>query len=589
MIESEDPTFDVIYSLPVVAHSVAIANRTPTSGFGQKSKYMPDYGGVLETPISHLKNNAMGKGLPFKQKSSFSRISRKDNESKAILTSNDCLAVASYLESDDRRQFSAIRAVGKDLYFDSLKEIKEDDYTSIPYAHVPYADNILGIKRSITCSEEYIMVKFSQGLKIIKLDKSYQMSRRHEVYTDDTECDINIEQSNCTNALDFVGSVLERPTHYLKDASLSPFNQTMQAVASDNSEEHQVKLYDLSANPRIPIYSITWASHENHSSKITETSGMTLRRRTIPISRTFVPIKQASRGLQQIDHIPCHLVNMLATTDYQICMIDPRQSSRSHIYVDKTKIPSFYPIEFLRRTELSKWNSYQFYSLTNVHLRVFDTRYPGTPMNQVNHMLDSDSYDAMNLKLVGYDRTNLETLCVSSFGKLCFSTFDQTQTDNLVNPKSTHLPYHEPNLFELVSDENSEMMRGLDVRYEDAPIESDRKFSVIQLLNNGDIFIRGYLPPQKDNDGTIGEAGVAESVVRREQLRKLQNLGAGSSEVRLPRAKDRYFIEQTLEPKEVDFININGADLVSDIDGRKFKSKRASERFEKMKNKLDRT
>lgn len=160
----------------------------------------------------------------------------------------------------------------------------------------------------------------------------------------------------------------------------------------------------------------------------------------------------------------------------------------------------------MRRTQYSCKNSYQFYSLSNVHVRVFDTRFPGVPVNQLNHMLDSRSYDAMNLKVINIGQGNLETLCVSSRGRLCFFTFDQKLKDKLINPRSNHTPYHEPSLEEMILEGNSELF-GLDVKDQIENNSLKDLFSVYQLTDDGDISVRRFLPNDEDYSQNLAHRG----------------------------------------------------------------------------------
>lgn len=575
MLDDQDNVFNIIYSLPVLSHSTAIASRTPTAGYGQQSKYMPDYGGVMETPFSNLKNNALASGLPFQPTSIYRNISKLETPHGIPLTkqiSNDCLIVGSRFDSASPDKYSVIRAIGTHLYFDLIQDNITDSGTQESstknYAHVPYSEDITGIKLSGN-QEELLTVKFLQGVKTIKINPTY------EVTLDD--CSSSSASSGFT--VNFLTSIAERQPLQVKDVCLNPFNKSIQAIASDNTDTALVKIFDISADSRRPIQTITIDSRGNGSTGVVSHERV-LRGRVV---RVFEPARPALRGIQEIDNIPFHLVNMLLTTDQKVELIDPRVDRATQTYVDRNKIPSFYPIEFLRRTQYSRMNSYQFYSLTNVHLRVFDTRFPGVQLNQQNHMLDSETYDSMNLKVINNNH-NLETLCVSSQGRLCFSTFDQTKKSKLINPRANHLPYHEPSLEEMILEGNSELF-GLDIKDSTRNKRSSTKelFHVYQLTVDGDISVRKFLPNDEDSTQDIVHETQASKIIRRD---KLSSALVRSSNVREGhQCADRDVLVTEKAPEDVEYIDLLETDIFADIENT-FQSKRASERYEKIQAKL---
>lgn len=567
----KDNVFNIVHSLPVIGHSVTVATRTPASGYGQQPKYLPDYGGILETPWSRLKNNSLTTGLPFQPTSIQCNMSRFDTPSGATQQKQDCLIVDSYLHSDSPDQYSIIRAIEKNLYFGSIEDSFPDQESSVVnYASLPFPDDIEGIKYSGK-QLELLALRFSRSVKTIKINPNFEIPETTSSPSDNSESAVNI-----------VYSIPERRNLIVKDVCINPFNTSLQAIASDNVDFLQVKIYDLSSSSRQPIQTF---NQDIKGQVSTNDSLRYLRSRAI---RIFEPNKPALRGVQEICNIPSHLVNMLLTTSQDVSLIDPRSSNISLTYVDKSSIPSFYPIEYLRRTLCSQKNDYQFYSLTNIHLRVFDTRFPGMPMNQQNHMLDSEVYDSMNLKMISMDEVDLEILCASSKGRLCFSTFDQTRKGRLVNPRASHMPYHEPTSEEMLLEGNPELF-GLDLRNNVLPgKESPNEvlFSVYQMTESGDISMRRFLPNQEDSGMDLVYESHAAKILQNDRL---VNKIVENSEAKLgTQCKDRDVLETGVTPEEVNYINILETDIYSDIEDR-FQSKRALERFEKMKIKLDRS
>lgn len=579
MLDDQDNVFDIIYSLPAISHSNAIATRTPAAGYGQESKYMPDYGGILETPFSKLKNNALTSGLPFKPTSIYRGISKLETPHGAPLSkqfSNDCLIVAPYLNSNSADEYSIIRAIGQHLYLDLIRDSTDGLGTQkssvTNYVQVPYSNDITGIKFSGHQSD-FLTVKFVQGVKTIKLNASY------EVPTDDSCCDVGLAGP----AIHVSASVAEKSHLRVRDVCLNPFNKSIQATASDNVNTSQVKIYDISTNSRRPIQTIDTGGGSASSSATTSYGDeRVLRGRTI---RWFESSKPSLRGIQEIDHIPYHLVNMILTTDQEVELIDPRSNMIAQTYVDRSKIPSFYPIEYMRRTRYSCRNSHQFYSLSNVHMRVFDTRFPGVPVNQMNHMLDSDSYDSMNMKVIRGGQSDLDILCVSSRGRLCFFTFNQNQENKLINPRANHMPYHEPSLDEMIQEGNSELF-GLDFRDQMQNKNSMKEmFSVYQLTDDGDISVRRFLPNDEENCPNLTYESQVSKILRRDKYVSNEIVVSSKTHSRYE-CEDRDILDSNSNPEDADYINLLNTDAFADAENR-FQSKRASERYLRTLKKLD--
>lgn len=567
MLFDRESLLETIYSLPVIAQSVAIATRTPTAGYKQDSRFMPDFGGTLDIPGTSLKNNSLSDGLPFQPKPKIELVQCRNTCSDGPpknLINHDCLVVSKYLESCRDKQFSTARALGKTLYFDSFEEIFDREtsqkvYTSTPYAQVPYTSDILGIKRQ----QDFILIKFNRGCKTIQLIKSFNV--------DNSGLSVNNQDDQQQPALVFTASILEPQ---IRDSCLNNFNSALQAIGTTSGEGNKVRLYDLTKYTRVPLLTVSWPSDGSDSTSLV-VKDQNLRRRVL---RTFSPAISTLSGIQQLDHIPSHLINMLATTSTQTCLIDPRQETIAQVFVDKSKLSSFYPIELVRRSEFSRRNNYQFYSLTNVHLRVFDTRYHGVPMNQLNHMLDSNSYEELNLKLINHREGDLETLCCSTSDALCLTTIDQTRVGKLINPRVAHLPYIESSINEFMSDRDCNLF-GLDVMANDA---NEDLFLTMQLSAIGDVCIRKFLPShggcEMDIDSTSQLSEILESDNRIPVVDSGHRPDGFSLDI--PSASD-----SDLESHD-EYLDILDSDILDTYESQ-LESKRALERFEYMKNKLD--
>jgi len=596
MFRDDDSIFDIVHSIPVITHSVALAMRTPTAGYAQKPKYLPDYGGVLETPCSALKNGTLAKGLPFNPQSTFERISMEKQDltdSSHLVKAQDCLAVLVNLGSEEESQLAIVRALDKALFFDTitmnLEELENSQhYRAQLHCIVPFANRITGIKYSESL-QDLLQVKFDKGVKIMKLLNSFPVQLSPDIGNlSDIQSgpeslrvsqplDNHPEGCPVDSPYEFLATIPERRGFQVKDMCLNSFNRSIQALASDNFDTQQVKLYDLTSSLRHPFQIISWNSSNNVSTSPSP-EFINLRGRLV---RQFIPTRPAIQGIQQMDNIPSHIVNMLITTGYQIAILDPRSNKPGQICADKSNIPSFYPIEFLRRTEFSTMNNYQFYSLSNVHIRAFDTRFPGVPLNQVNHMLDTDTSNPMSMKLYSHQQSNLETLCSSSHGDLCFSTFDQTQRWKLANPRSCHLPWHELRHEDCTHEGNQETY-GLSMIVNKG--EADGIFSILQLLSNGDVCLRRYNPCRADSDMNLDFATQAEYILQQERsfnvLLRARRIPGGESDL-----DDRDILDPDINCDDAGFINLLDHEPLVYMEDR-LASKRALERFEKMKLKL---
>lgn len=579
MSNEESTIFDLTHSLPAVAHSVSLATRTPTASYPQESKYIPDYGGILETPESHIKNNSIIAETPFKSSGPAIYVKEPAREIDGIDRSRRdyCIAASSYLDqSDSYNNFSMIRTIAKHLCIDSVSQRIDGSYEAFNYVDIPYSDNIVSFKYLDTM-DDIIIINFEQGVKTISLNRGYQVSHASQ------ESEMN--SSNDSTALNFFSSIKETIGFRTKDACLNMYNRCVQAIASDNIEFNMVKLYDVSVTTRQPIQTIQWPSEELSLANQLQGDQTSMPR----LLRSFKPSRPTKYGIQQVDNMPSHLVNILATSAHKTVLIDPRSDSPRHSFVDKAKITSFYPVEFIRKTVFSRRNEYQFYSLSNVHLRVFDTRYPMVPMNQISHMLAADGYETMEGKLITFRESNIETLCCISEGRVCFSSFDQSQESSLVNPKSLHLPKHEPNPMTRWNVDERDLYGLAILQPEDSSESKDSwLFTVINLLNN-ELCLRHYEVPNDDDSSTEIDVQSQSSVIPHPRElyhpnRSMNESDESDSETVIV----DYLYRAEPSEEQIDqskYIDILDEEVTIDFEDR-VESRMAVDRFASIKNKL---
>lgn len=566
--------FNIIHSLPASSHSVGLAGKSPAMAFDHSSMYFPDYGGLLELPNLTLKNYALGRGFAFYRKPIFGKLTPTSYRLKGRSQApDDGLVVTSYLWNDDNRQYSVIRALGSSIYLDSVTETPSEtciEVSSKQYGRINMEEQISGIKYCPSVPDT-LLLGCRRVASIIKLNQSFEVDRETNMAEDPTDQD--------KTPFHELSSIDSEMNSSIKDACINPNNPNIQTIASEERNSRMLKIYDISKDTKSPFQVFHWLTEDDDALAHLEEdkgSSSTGRRKL-----TFKLAKKINHGIQQIDNIPTHLVNMLVTTDYRTFLFDPRQKRPTSNYVDKSKLDSFLPIEFLRKHQFSLRNSNQFYSLSNVGVRVFDFRYPGMAVNQLSHMLDSESHGDLNLRVVGLFDSLSETLCISASGRLCFMTFDQSQESYLINPRSEHMPYHE-NFVNERSTDAQEKLVGLDVvpnKITDDP--TGEMFSVFQMYDTGALCIRRYMSPSLRQD----EAELDAQVLLLNENELLEDMTSNSYS-KIPEESDllpRDVLEDVREEVQDDSIQLNILDSSSMMDlNVEFESQRAVERYRKM-------
>lgn len=566
---SIDSIFNIPYSLPSNTHSIAIATRRPTAGYTQLYKYMPDYGGILEVPGSKCKNNGLNSSLLFAREPKYVRLVSQSNEVIEGAVSDECLAVACYLDSG---HFSTIRAVGKTLYFNAAQKLPYDCdapptvQESISYAHVPYSYDIKGLKHNLN-SNDHVIVKFNQGVKLLKLNKSFELPARN------SNSSVHLPEQA---AMEFVGSFPSSQGFRVSDACLnangcSPFPKiTHLNIASCDGRDLQVRIYDLN---RPELVQKVVDSLYDDSTQITNTR--ITRRRT----RSYVPLENKTESIEQLDKDPSHLFNMFLTTSHRVASVDPRKQALASIYVDKNKLASVLPGEKFKQAEYSMWRDHQFYLLSSMKLRVIDTRFPSNPVNTVDHQLGKPPFESINMGVIKLGN-NKEIICMSCFGRLHFITFGEPggSQDARVTPRSLHQIFVEPSPVDYTGDEADELV-GLRTTSQSIFNAEQVLFSVLQLSKEGDVCIRGYSGNDESESG--GFPTRAEAIVRSEKSRKIRFRQPCNLDI-----EDRDVYEPSVD-------NIEGATFLdvtntSDIDEAEANlvSKRAAQKCSEMRQKL---
>lgn len=603
MLSDQENIFDVPHSLPSSAHSIALSTRTPTTiNKIQNAKFMPDYGGNLEVPGTQTKHYCFRQGIPFNTNPHYVRVVCANEESRKYTyeTANN-LIVAAYLnkyrEDDTLSYFSVIRALGANLYFNAVRRIPYDPpeiQSSTIYAHIPYIYNITGLKCCDTL-DKFLVVKFDRGVKLLRLNRSFQLppatlnlrEKDDEDDNDENEAIEDIADPN-QSAFDFVGSFAGRRNFQVRDACLST-NQNILATASSDRKDIDINLYDIAKSKK--CYKTLVKTRDDNAQLACRTDHIDMtegpRRKSL---RSYVPVKSSFEELHQIENDPGHLIHMSLTTSNRVAAIDIRSDSIWQDYVNRHKLQSVTPTEIFKQIAYSRRNDQQFYLLSNEKVRVFDKRFLSQPMNSLEHNLDSTDYDMLSMKLINNDLDRTETVCLSSFGRLCFMSFDQTHkthsivghSGELVNPTSLHMPLQEPSPIEITMKQSDELY-GLDIGKELIFARNDIAFSVVQLSQEGDICIRGY---EQESDNLKPVRVISQAKAALEQHKSLefhQSYRRFNSNL-TDREIDRSIAVCEAGDSE-DFFNILDTSTLLEAEERTM-SKRASQKYELMKRKL---
>lgn len=577
-----DAVFDIVQSLPASSHSIGLVNKSPAMAFDQSSMYFPDYGGVLEIPSTSLKTYGFLKRLPFQAKPMIGLISPQTLFSRGMRhTPRECLIAIPNLNSCDSNQYSMLRAIGSEIFTDFIKKASDKssfEFEATQCSTLTMLDPILGLKY-YEGPPKVFAVRFNREVKLMKIPETGLFPTESEEISD-----IHIHTELASTELD---------NHLTaKDVALNCHNKRLLTVGCDGSESRELFLFDITKDTNQPLQKLRWLASEDESpialnENYATAPKMELRKRRL----IYRPVEDIRRGIQQLDCIPSHLVNVLVTTDHRTLIFDPRVPHPASYLVDRAKLESLLPIEYLCRFQFSPNNQHQFYSLSNVQLRVFDYRYPLMPMNQVSHMLDSDLYENLMIKVVRNSHDSSDTLCISSGERLCWLSFDQSQQGKFVNPQSTHMPYHECNESDRLL-QSQEIMHGLDICSSIASDQSSQSFWVVfQLLESGKVSVRKYTDSQSVQEAHQDRSTQITMLTEDELSEKVQVL---AGRARLGAEEEE---EVELEPRDVLVSSMEGIEdgslqldildssLVAGIET-KFESKRAHERFRKMISKI---
>lgn len=616
MLDEQDNIFDVPHSLPSNSHMTAVATRTPSGASKiESNKYMPDYGGILEVPGTKTKQSGIRVGIPFDTNPYYVRVVADTEGPRTIEPrGRDCLIVASYLKTDghddlyqSNRSFTTMRAIGKTLYLDIVKSIPceptaPEIHLSHTYGHVPYSNRISGLKYCDSdvdsdnkSDTKCVLVKFPQGIKLIKLNRLYQIPSKVQItlQTHESDSETEVDESDAVvlpdqSAVRSIDSFAETQGLELKDASLNR-SQSWLYIASSDWQDFYVKLYDLNTSKQ--CYNIlTKLRDDDVKIRIAESKRLDSdRKRSL---RSFIPSQPSFEELQQIVCDPNHLMNSLMITSNRVALVDPRESTIAMNYADKFKILSISPTERFKHLEFSHCNDQQFYLMSDEKLRALDKRYPSKDMNILNHMIDSAYYDMMTMKLAPSKNAGQETVCLSACGHICIFSFNQSQythslvasPGNLVNPRSMHNPIHEPSPT-TISGRSTDELYGLAVDSNKIFDSKNVLFSTLQLSQEGDVCVRGFLAPR---DNFLDFESRSATRQKTQPARRSQSPVRKESPAN-PDLDDAGSNESRVQTQEDDGNQLNILDASCVIEAEKLlTTKRARLKYESMKKKLRR-
>lgn len=504
-IDKSSIDINVPYTLPVSTHSLGLTTRAITAWFGEQVKFVPDYGGVIEIPGSFIKNNGLRSGIPVQCDIKFkhrTHIAKNHGDLIPRLIDpppSNCLVATRYLNCHNDRNFSTITALGSDLFinsieFDEPKTCGDDigKFDSKLYSHTHYSDDIINLK-PVHDLKDYLILMYDKGIKIAQLNKLFLPCDNFDV--SDVDEKGQMERSEIKRALDIKLSISESASINVKDSCLNHFNKSILGIATEQNSKHEVKFYDIGKS-KSHYHKITW---ECNNSLSWPAKLPTSRARN---TRAYASTKPTYDEIRHLDNVPNHLVNMMMLTNFSAVLIDPRLDRLAMDYIQKSKTYNFYPTERLYDMKFSQHNAYQFYCSSDTFVRVIDTRYPGTPVNQLNHMLDIDPGTKTNMIVTPIDfvEEGLETLFLSVPDRLCLMTFHQDASSSIVNPKSRHQPWHEHNNSGLL--DQFDDLYGLAIINENnnTRIENSGQFNVVQTTNSGFLSIRRFNTKSEDDE-----------------------------------------------------------------------------------------
>lgn len=587
---------NIDYTLPVISHSVGIVTRAPTSGVNDQ-KFMPDYSGILELPGSLIKNNGLASGIPFKCYPNHEKLSLKReidySRYQSYFKARDCLLVRRYLDfqisQSSSSSFSTIHAIAKDLFINSIDEIGIDldpdvrhqrdtenllKATQFSYNH--YSHNIRNLKHNTQLNDKLLLI-FDKGIKILQLKQSHVITNESTLPSNQSNSDDNSSQND--NATRCIRSINDKSNFLVKDACLNKYNGSILGIASDLESKHTIKFYDTQHSKR-PYHEITWES-EASSAYPPEIQTVANGK------RIFLSLETMHENINQLNCIPSHLVNMLLTSSYSISVIDPRHQELGMCIIKKSKSHSFYPMEKIICNEFSNFNDHQFYCLSDSFLRVFDMRYPGVAVNQLNHMLDITQTNHINMKLVSLNNNTekLESVCMSTPNNLSFATFEKPELTQLINPRSKHQPIHESN--PLFKDEQYSELYGLSI------MNYGRKegdlFTVAQLTSKGDLLLREFHSTTgNETNQTENDRCYNESILRWNHINELLDKSVCNlrSDINIRDLDDVEIPSSPLGTEAVDFIDIMSKHRITELT-QSLDSPRAKELFKEMVEKMN--
>lgn len=402
----------VEYTLPVNSHSASLATKTPSMHYVCEPKFIPDYGGAVEISNSNIKNNSLYASHPYRIDQYRGIFSPSYTFKPRNLSYNNCLDYHQINEA-----LTVIHSYDDKVCVTRTHDIKSKQLDFQPN-HMSLNDVIVGIKRE---AGERLLVTKQNGIQVININsqdsnfaKSYDNS-----FSNESDKTFTIKFNEKCDAI---------------DSSMNKFNNFL-SFGGNFNDSILINIIDFNNNYTQPIYSI----------KIPTTKCLSLDNeiRDYKSGRKFIALDDVEKVIS-INHSNNHIALLEFLTSDSFRIVDPRKPMNKQIDISSvTSLPSCSPIERFTGIKPSFRNQNQYYLLSNVHLRVFDSRWPGIPMNQLNHMLDSKLYLNYGIEVFNRNNSTHEMIACRCSNRICLLSFNQDSLLPLKNPKSLHPPFHD--------------------------------------------------------------------------------------------------------------------------------------------------
>lgn len=488
---------DIIYTIPVNKHSSGIASKTPTQRFLSHPKFIPDYGGVIETTTSNVKSNSFFNPHPC---SKLKLDAQRGIDSTIFIPNKNCLASLNLpcpndLNNKSERLDTVLYTFKDQLRVQSLYKTAchISDEESLTPSNVCYPVEIWSgpidnQKSSIKYDNPNLFtVNSSDQAQVYALNHQaidsnaiLQYARNNPTTSEydyafrkrKTRSHKSSILSNCICLVESIKLIHNDLT--FRDSTINKFNNHLVALGGDSQDKCSVEVFDYQTSKN-PIFNFEWPISSNASVGYADHY------------RKFIAQDDTER-LLDLRHTQNHVAQIVVTTTHQSFLLDPRCNVKGSMLIDITNNASCYPIERLQLTKMSGMNTYQYYVLSNVHMRVYDSRWPETCVNQLNHMLDADLNRMFDMDIVCSNKNlSKETALCRTGGEVCFMSFGRQPDALMQNPRSLHLPYHEK-----IVDNSYDIIGSTALQSSNIDEDEDFCFSMAYLISNGQLSTVDY-------------------------------------------------------------------------------------------------